>query len=325
MNGGAAAFAPGDLCPACEEKEFRVLFTATDRLYQTTRKKFQVVECRTCGFIRLHPWPSPEELRGYYPPDYWFVSEETTADRLEEAYRRFVLNDHLEFVRKALRDSGESGIVLDVGCGGGLFLRMLRERGAAVLGMDLSASAAAAAWRRNGVPTVCGTLADAPLGPESCAAITMFHVLEHLEDPQAHLDAALTLLKPDGRLIVQVPNAACWQFLLLGENWSGIDVPRHLVNFRARDLEFLLDCCGFELLRRKYFSLRDNPAGLATSLAPWLDPMARRVRRVEETPRWKLVKDLLYFALVIASVPFTVLEAACQAGSTVMVEARRKG
>jgi hypothetical protein len=152
----------------------------------------------------------------------------------------------------------------------------------------------------------------------------MFHVLEHLYDPAAYLHTAHELLVADGRLIVQVPNAACWQFLLLGERWAGIDVPRHLTDFRAADLDRLLDSCGFEVLRHKHFSLRDNPAGLATSLAPKLDPMARRIRRVAETRQRRLFKDLLYTALVAASAPFTLLEAACRAGSTIMVEARKK-
>ena len=80
---------------------------------------------------------------------------------------------------------------------------------------------------------------------------------------------------------------------------------------------------GFEVLRRKYFSLRDNPAGLATSLAPSLDPMARRVRGLPETARVRLLKDLAHFALLAAAVPFTLLEAAFQAGSTIMIEARK--
>jgi hypothetical protein len=52
--------------------------------------------------------------------------------------------------------------------------------------------------------------------------------------------------------------------------------------------------------------------------------MARRVRRVQESTIAKLAKDLLYFALVVAALPFTLLEAACGAGSTIMVEARKK-
>jgi SAM-dependent methyltransferase len=234
------------------------------------------------------------------------------------------LSDHLRFVERALSDSTARGPVLDVGCGGGLFLRMLGERGWPGVGLDLSPEAAAAAWHQNGVPAICGKLSRPPLPAGSCSAITMFHVLEHLYNPAAYLDSARELLHPDGRLIVQVPNAASWQFLLFGESWSGIDIPRHLIDFRLKDLEILLDGCGFELLRTKHFSLRDNPAGMATSLAPSLDPMARRIREIDETPAVKFLKNIAYLGLTVAALPFALLEAACRAGSTVMVEARKK-
>jgi len=311
-------------CPACAHTEAKVLFQGTDRLYHTTDRVFAVVECETCRLVRLSPWPAPDDLRRYYPSQYWYVSEQDAVSRMEESYRRLVLQDHVRFVHRAIEASSESGAVLDVGCGGGLFLRMLAERGRRVIGLDFSLPAAAAAWRVHGVPVVCGILSRAPLPPASCAAVTMFHVLEHLYDPVSYLEAAHELLAPNGRLIVQVPNAACWQFLLLGESWSGADVPRHLFDFRTSDLKILLDRCGFDVVRTKYFSLRDNPAGLATSLAPSLDPMARRVRGIVETPGKKLLKDLLYLGLVLAALPFTILEAACRAGSTVMIEARKK-
>ena len=303
----------------------RTLISATDRLYRTTSKYFQIVECGNCRLIRLHPQPKPAELRDYYPPNYWYAPQTKAADRLEQAYRRFVLRDHLRFVERALEESEEQGIVLDVGCGGGLFLQMLRERkNVRTVGLDFSLDAAHVAWRRAGVPAVCATLSRAPLAPQSCAMITMFHVLEHLYEPASYLDAAHRLLRPDGRLIVQVPNAACWQFLLFGERWNGIDVPRHLIDFRKSDLDSVLDHCGFEVLRHKHFSLRDNPAGMATSIAPSLDPMARRLREVRESHRERLWKDLAYLALVGISLPFTMFEAACRAGSTIMIEARKK-
>ncbi len=301
-----------------------MLFTATDRLYHTTNRRFRIVECVQCRLIHLRPQPAPLELQQYYPSTYWYAPDTSAVSRLEEMYRRFVLGDHVRFVDRALKDSEESGIVLDVGCGGGLFLSRLRERGHEVMGLDFSLDAAAIAWSRQQVPAVCGTLARAPFPAESCAAITMFHVLEHLYDPASYLDAAHRLLKPNGRLIVQVPNAACWQFLLLSESWSGVDVPRHLFQFKERDLEGLLDACGFEVLRHKHFSWRDNPAGLATSLAPGLDPMARRVREVRETPSKKLLKDLVYMTVMLAGLPFTIFEALCRAGSTIMLEARKK-
>jgi SAM-dependent methyltransferase len=171
---------------------------------------------------------------------------------------------------------------------------------------------------------VCGDLSKSPIERGGCAVVTMFHVLEHLHDPVGYLRSARDLLLPGGRLIVQVPNASSWQFLIFGEHWNGVDVPRHLVNYRQRDLENLLEYCGLEVVRRKHFSLRDNPAGLASSIAPGLDPMARRVRKIRESPALKLTKDLLYFGIVLASLPFTLFEAACGAGSTIMVEARKK-
>ena len=334
---------PADACPACGGTETCVLFAATDRLYATTTKLFQIVECKQCRLIRLHPQPTPQELRDYYPADYWIEPEASIADRLEMFYRRLVLRDHLRFAERALRDSEEPGIVLDVGCGSGMFLKMLAERAAKVerggnvergakvergrkivVGLDFALDAATAAWKHSGVPAICGTLSKAPFAPGSCAAITMFHVLEHLYDAASYLYAARDLLAPGGRLIVQVPNAASWQFLLFGERWNGLEVPRHLVHFRRKDLETLLDHCGFEILRYKHFSLRDNPTGMAISLAPLLDPTGRRLRRVPETPRLRLWKDLAFFALVAACLPFTLLEAACRAGSTVMIEARKK-
>ena len=308
-------------CPRCEHAGFHVLFSGSDRLYRTTDREFQIVECGRCRLMRLHPQPSVEQLRQFYPDHYWWAPDNSAVGRLEGVYRRLVLSDHVRFVWPGVE---ERGPVLDVGCGGGSFLAALRRRGARVVGLDFSPRAAEVAWRENGVPAACGTLAGAPFPAESFGAITLFHVLEHLAEPWAYLEAAYRLLAADGRLYVQAPNAACWQFLLLGERWSGIDVPRHLIHFRAEDLEDLLRHCGFRVLRRKFFSWRDNPAGLATSLFPQLEPMSRRVRQIEESPRGRLLKDLLYLMLVAAALPLTALEAAAGAGSTVLVEATKK-
>jgi SAM-dependent methyltransferase len=314
----------GESCPACGSRQFQKLFQSSDRLYGTTDRAFDVVECSGCRLIRLFPWPDPDELKRYYPENYWFSPDEDTASRLEERYRRLVLRDHVAFVSSALQEAGPPGPLLDVGCGGGLFPRILREAGCNAVGLDFSRQAAQVAWHQNGVPVAAGLLSCAPFRPGQFSVVTMFHVLEHLYDPGSYVEAARDLLRSGGKLIVQVPNAASWQFLLFGENWNGMDVPRHLIDFRGTDVDALLENYGFEVVRHKYFSLRDNPAGMATSIAPSLDPVARRVRRKAESPAARLARDLIYLGLVLASLPFTILEAACRAGSTVMVEARKR-
>lgn len=318
---------PGDFgrCPACDSRSAQLLFSATDRSWATTDRLFQIVECCGCRLIRLHPRPEPDELRSFYPPEYWALPENRLDGWLKRQYRRLALLDHVRFIERALRETDEPGLVLDVGCGDGFLLSLLAGRGWSPLaGIDFSLDAATAAWRGHGVPALCGTLSRAPFADGSCALITMFNVLQHLYDPVSYLDAARRLLAPDGRLIVQVPNAGCWQFLLFGDKWHGIDVPRHLLHFRASDLETLLDHCGFEVLRRKHFSLRDNPTNLASSLLLVLDPLLGPLQRHARRPGLRLSSDLAYLALVLACVPFTLFEAACHAGSTVMVEARKK-
>ena len=107
-------------CPACGSFERTLLFKATDRLFRTTDEVFQIVECRRCRLIRLFPQPEPGEMARYYPPNYWFEPSTSRADRLEERYRRLVLRDHIHFVKRAIEASGDTGVVLDVGCGRGL-------------------------------------------------------------------------------------------------------------------------------------------------------------------------------------------------------------
>jgi SAM-dependent methyltransferase len=307
-------------CPRCGYGGFAVLLAAGDRLYGTTSRRFHLVECARCGLMRLDPRPQGEELAQFYPETYWWTPESSAAGRLEDLYRRIVLSDHVRFVRAGLEDRTP---VLDVGCGGGSFLSALARRGVAAFGLDNSPRAAGVAWLHHAVPVACGSLDSAPFAPETFGGITMFHLLEHLADPQRCLRAAHRLLRGDGRLYVQVPNASCWQFLLLGDRWSGLDAPRHLIHFRAEDLEGLLVQCGFRPLRKKFFSLRDNPAGLATSLAPQLEPMSRRVRGAPESAAVRLLKDFAYLAVVMASLPFTALEAAAGAGSTILIEAAK--
>jgi SAM-dependent methyltransferase len=164
----------------------KTLVRGSDRLYHTTTQSFLVVQCVKCGLMRLYPTPLPSQLHQYYPGDYWYSPEQDASGRVAEFYRRIVLSDHVRFVARAIQESGEKGLVLDVGCGGGLFLRMLRERGFTVAGLDFALSAASVAWRVNGVPAVCGSLGETPIAAGSCAAVTMFHVLEHLYDPAAY-------------------------------------------------------------------------------------------------------------------------------------------
>jgi SAM-dependent methyltransferase len=300
--------APGEACALCGERRSEPIHTGTDRLFRTTDEVFTIVRCRGCGLARLDP--PPLDPGRYYPPGYWY-----DPSPVEETYRRLVIRDHVNFARRSVA-AKSSCRVLDVGCGSGLFLRELHRANPAVkpVGLDASTRAAALAGRLNGVSAVVARLDRAPFAPASFDLITMFHVLEHLPNPGVYVEAAYKLLAPAGKLIVQTPNLDCWQYRLWRSRWSGLDIPRHLYNFRTRDLRWLMQHCGFRVIRVKHFSWRDNPAGLATTIAPALEPVARAARGAE--PR-----NLLYGVIAAAALPFVAMEALFGHGSSIMIEA----
>jgi SAM-dependent methyltransferase len=292
-----------------------------DRLYKTSDELFNIIECRGCGLMRIDPRPADAEMHKYYPDRYWAYG--TTRHGFTGLYRRFVLRDHRRFIDKTIRALEiPKARILDLGCGAGDLLAALRKRGHSAIGMDIAHSALRSAAELN-VPGVLGSYRQPPYRDGSFDLVMMFHVLEHIPDPDAAIKGARQMLRPNGRLLIQVPNADCMQFNILGKFWMGLDCPRHLYDYRRQDLENLLARNGFAVLRRKYFSWRDNAPCLATSLAPWLDPMARRVRRPKRNRLLRLIGDFLYFGLTMACWPFAIFESIFRRGATIMVDAEK--
>jgi SAM-dependent methyltransferase len=297
-----------------------------DRLFRTTDELFDLHICDACRTLFIEPMPSLERQARHYPDDYWMGPADgerpAAPSGLLESYRRFVLRDHVRFVRRALagqRPRGLTPTLLDVGCGDGSFLAALGEAGSC--GMDLSLPALRAV-RARGLCAVRGTLTDCPLRPGSFTLVTAFHFLEHVRPAAAILAGMRELLAPGGELVLQVPNVRSWQARLLGRHWSGLDVPRHLVDYSDRTLVKVLDEAGFEVLAQNQHCLRDNPTLLANSLVPGLYRPGRLSRGGRTRGATALAQDLAYLAATLACMPFSMLESVCGRGASVMVLAR---
>ncbi|MBW3614901.1 MAG: FAD-dependent oxidoreductase, partial [Actinobacteria bacterium] len=117
---------------------------------------------------------------------------------------------------------------------------------------------------------------DAEVAAGSLDAITLWHVLEHVDDPAAALRRLRGWLAPGGVLLAGVPNLASWQARLGGPRWYHLDLPRHRTHFTPAGIEALLERCGFEVLAVEHRLLEHNPFGLWQSL----------VSRLTPTPSW---------------------------------------
>jgi SAM-dependent methyltransferase len=216
--------------------------------------------------------------------------------------------------------------LLDVGCGAGLLLSLVRRRGFEVMGVDVSPHAVRLAAAQDDIPVQAGTLDAARFPAGHFDIVTMFHILEHVTDPRAALQEAGRVLQPHGKLILQVPNIRSWQCRMFRTRWHGLDIPRHTIDFSPRSLVRLLAACGFHVERMRNFNLRDNAPAFASSVAPWLDPMRRASRPTLKRTEGRIsawMMHLVYLGLVALSYPFALLEAAAGCGATLMVEARK--
>jgi 2-polyprenyl-3-methyl-5-hydroxy-6-metoxy-1,4-benzoquinol methylase len=317
-------------CPICSSQIVAAFATAHDRLFGLAAGSFDLQGCNDCGCIFQRRMPTESELPAYYPQKYWWC-ESGKRDaagmlaRLEKAYRDFVIVDHVRFVQRCAAECNPTGrTLLDVGCGSGAFVAAAARCGFEAHGMDVSPQAAAVARRQSGVDVRQGDLSDDPWGGRKFDFVTMFHVLEHLPDPKRALTCVARWLAPGGALILQVPNAASVQARIFRERWYGLDVPRHVINFSPRGLSLLLAETGFAGSVCTRFSLRDNPAALASSVAPALDPIGRKGRGRNTNAFVEAVAEIGYFALTLLALGPTLLESAVGRGATIWACVQRR-
>ena len=235
------------MCVVCGAVEWpRVRSEVRDYL---TGEHFQLLQCRRCGFAMTDPVPI--SMDRYYPPRY----------RRFNALAAFVLRRlYLRRVDGWLARLPTTGLALELGSGTGWMLRALRERGWVAVGSERTATAAAAARDGAGVPMFVGDLAairDEPV----LDLVVMFHVLEHLADPLAELQAIARRVKPGGTLILGIPNIASWQARVVGSRWMHLDAPRHLCHFSPDAIERALHESGFQVARVNFRSFEHDPVG----------------------------------------------------------------
>ena len=319
-------------CPVCRRTGTAYFGQGRDWLLGTTDETFSLHTCVDCRSVFLDPMPGPEKIASFYPPNYWWDgSGSGLLQKLESAYRRIVLLDHVSFIARAAgRSSPGSGVrprILDVGCGPATVLALLKARGYDVHGLDVSSEASEIARRDHDIEVTVGTLDGAPVGDAEFDTVVLLHTLEHVPEPHRVLAEARRVLTSAGRLVLQVPNVDSIQSRVFGVRWYGLDVPRHLIDYSRTSLLGLLEETGFEVERVRHFNLRDNAPALASSLFPSLDPLSRAVRRRSagrERGIGTWFRHLGYLAAVVMSYPPAAIEAAIGRGATLMVQARKK-
>ena len=216
---------PAKMCSLCNAPLTKVLFEA---------QGYPIAKCASCDLVQVCQSVAPEELINIYREEYFNSSKYSDSNALEKEHAR-----RLAFLKTELPSS--SATILDFGCAGGDFVNHSKSH-YETWGYDVSRDAIKAARAKN--PDVAHRLFHKdgdtlPFARNFFDAITLWDVIEHLENPLRTLTMLAAMLKPQGYFFISTPNAGTFLARILKQYWAFMTPPEHLHFFSRRSLDNL--------------------------------------------------------------------------------------
>lgn len=296
------------ICPLCSAPMRPWFVIPGDWRHPKSDRSFDAVRCPSCGFGRIDPAPSPEVLADHYKIEAYYTRGRATAGELRISFLDRVraklagwLDRGMDQTRLVMKWAPlASGRVLEIGSGGGKVLRLLKDAGYDVTGVEPDANAAS---RQDGLHVLAGTAEQLPaeIMASKFDYVILQHVIEHCADPVKVAQNIRAVLKPGGVVLVEAPNIDCLDFRMGKLTWPHLGVPRHLLFWNRATLSRLFTQSGFDVASVQY-------VGLQRQFLPWWiafgSPMLPYYR--ERGGFQRAPKDLgaIYYWLLLAAMPF---------------------
>lgn len=214
----------------------RTVLTVKD--YSVSGEEFQLHYNEELEMLETFPQPHEDQLPNYYISEDYISHTDAKRNVFEITYhliRNLALRKKIKLINSF---SNTSKNLLDVGCGTGDFLQKAKSNGWNVKGIEPNKKA-----RDISNAKINGQVFDATerlkLKQNSFDVITLWHVLEHLPKLDEQLESFKKLLKPNGVLIIAVPNYKSFDALYYKSFWAAYDVPRHLWHFSRTSIKNL--------------------------------------------------------------------------------------
>ena len=212
-----------------------------------SKEDFHICECLNCGLLYTMPRPSKDKIGEYYKSEEYYSHQENKKGfipRLYEKVKKVNLKHKYELATKGL----STGKLLDIGCGVGDFLHTAEAQGWQCTGVEPSEEAKAIARQRTQAKLLSSEDQE-QLPDASFDVITLWHVLEHVDDLRWQVAQLQRLIKPNGRIVIAVPNYKSYDGQFYKEHWAAYDVPRHLSHFNRTTLAKILKTNDLKLVK----------------------------------------------------------------------------
>lgn len=235
------------VCCLCKTADAEIIGAGEDFEYRTSADEFTVMRCFGCGLVYLNPRPVLSEFERIYPSDYH-------AFEFSEKEFGFVFQVRRKLEAKRLlswcKDLPANARIIDIGCGDGFHLELLRDFGKkswTLEGVDADARAVSLA-KKKGLNVYQGMLENLDLAQDSYDLAILIQTIEHIASPPELLADVRKLLRPGGRVVIVTDNTDSLDFSLSKKRyWGGYHFPRHWNLFNKKTIRRLAEKSGMEV------------------------------------------------------------------------------
>ncbi|WP_418603771.1 class I SAM-dependent methyltransferase [Hwangdonia sp.] len=218
--------------------------------HSVSGEEFELVLNSEYGFLETSPQPVSDKLSEYYKSEDYISHTDSQRNLFEKAYhlvRQFSLKKKLNLINSF---SSTEKNLLDVGCGTGDFLQSAKQNNWTVFGIEPNKKARDIANKKTN-HSVFKTDELFKFEEHRFDVITLWHVLEHLPNLEEQISIFKKILKPNGTLIIAVPNYKSYDAKHYKQFWAAFDVPRHLWHFNKASISKLVSKQAMQVVKMK--------------------------------------------------------------------------
>lgn len=241
------------LCYSEKTQEIFRSFNSHGRKIIDQKDRFLIRKCLICQSVFIADIKIDQN---YYDKYYGFgyhsdVKGLRFLNNIWTFINKFITKSKERNIRRYFKGKKEKISILDVGCGNGAFLSSLDPKKFEKNGLDINSEGVEMS-RRDNINIYNKPIEAVDFGGKKFDCITLWQVIEHLEDPVLIFENIHRILEDDGVVIFQAPNNDCLGLKYGKDYWFHMDSPRHLLIPNRKAIEYLCKKTGFEVIKTKY-------------------------------------------------------------------------
>lgn len=282
-------------CPHCKCSNYHVKYAFNEKYFN-----YKLVECDSCS----HNFTLSEDncnVQNLYNTEAYVIDNK--KKNFTQLIQRIEYNLVIKKIINFLSDKPKD--LIDFGSGKGLFLSFAKANGFTPTGIETAKERAIYCESNYNIPVI-QELYDGKgqILMNKVQVITMFHVLEHINNPEELLDGLWNLnLDTGGILLIEVPNFSSLQSFLGNRYWLHLDISRHINHYTYPYILNNFKKMNRKILKIETFSLHLGVIGMLQSLMSVFGYRRSLIEDIKFNMSLKLV-----ISICILIVPATILE-----------------